>query len=102
MDLKDIPTIDPHPYDIPLEPGEYYAAQRNGPAIIAVCRKHDQAMGCVFAESFGIRPEGGGLSAIYPYNTRECQRVSKEIFDQLAKRVNTDHFNWLKTIHRKN
>lgn len=101
MDLKDIPIIEPHPFFKELEPGEYYTAQRNGPAIIAICRKHDQDIGCVFPESFGIRPEGGGLSVIYPYNTTECYRVSKETFDQLAKRANTDHKNWLNTIHRK-
>lgn len=101
MDLKDIPTIEPHPFFKDLEPGEYYAAQRNGPAIIAICRKHDQGIGCVFPESFGNRPEGGSLSTIYAYDTRECHRISKETFDALAQQVNTEHFNWLNTSRRK-
>ena len=95
MDLKDIPTIEPHPFFKDLEPGECYAAQRNGPAIIAICKKHDQDISCVFPESFNGKPEGGGLNHIYPYDTRECYRISKETFDTLAKQANTDHFNWL-------
>lgn len=101
MDLKDIPTIDPHPVHKPLEPGEYYAAQRNGPAIIGICRKHDQDIGCVFPEIFGIRPEGGGLSVIYPYDTRECYRISKETYDKMAQQVNTAHKEWLVGVCRK-
>lgn len=102
MNLKDIPTIDPHPLHKPLQQGEYYVAQRSGPAIMGICRKHDLDIGCVFPESFGLRPEGGGLMSIYPYDTRECYRVSKETFDELATKINTEHYNWLKNKERSN
>lgn len=101
MNIEDIETITPTPYEKPLEPGEYYVGQRNGPAVIAICRKHDQDMNCVFAESFGLRPEGGGLGAVYPYNTFECRRISKETYDKMAQQVNIEHKKWLTNFWKK-
>lgn len=94
MDIKNIETTLPYPHEKPLEPGDFYVAQGNGPAIIAICRKHDLEIGCVFPENFGLRPEGGGLDVIYSYNTKDCRRISKETYNKLAQQVNTEYKNW--------
>jgi hypothetical protein len=95
MDLNDIPFIDPHPFVKPLEPGEYYAAQRNGPAVIAKCLKHCVDDGYVLPERDSV------LGVTYPYNTSECRRISKETYDQYHEKVNTEHKVWLEQFWRK-
>lgn len=95
MNIKDIPHISPHPHEKLLEPGEYYAAQRNGPAIIAVCQKHTEEDYCVLATPDEF------LKAIYPYNTHECIRISKETYDKFHEKANTEHAQWLREFWGK-
>lgn len=95
MNLADIPHIAPHPYDKPLEPGEYYAAQRNGPAIIGVCLKH-----CV-DDYFVIADRDDFIKSIYPYNVHECRRITKETYDELHEKANTEHVEWLRAFWGK-
>lgn len=54
---------------VTIEPGDWYIAQRNGPARILQCKFSNKKNGWIVATSQNA----------YPYNTHECFRLRKNI-----------------------
>lgn len=91
MNIKDIPHAEVSvACSEPLKPGDYYVAQRNGPARLLECRLDDVGNRWVVANSIA-----------YPYDRHECFAVTKETYHKFAAQAESEFREWQAAFFNK-